>query len=416
MKPYLQLLALLALALLGALAWGALSADPGYLLVSIAGWSVESTVVGALVLLLAAAIVLRLAFVLLRSPFRLWRRRRRALARERLAGGVLALHEGRWKRADKLLKQAAGERSQHTAAILLAASSAQQQDDRERQLALLARLADDDSASVRLIVDAEALLRDGRPAVAAELLEAAAQSRSLPPRALELRVVCLQAAGRAAEALALLPELRRSRVREGAALEALENAVATAALQQAGNPGELDLVWNGLPRAQRLVPAVVAAYARGSQRHGKDDLGAAAIDAALGKHWDDDLAALYGRLAHGEPRPAIKRAEAWLAAHPASSGVLLALGQLCRREQLWGKAEDFLQRALGGRPAEAWEALGELYVDRGDHGRAQQALRNALLAARGEATPPVRALLGHEREQPALEARTSMGLPRLAED
>jgi HemY protein len=415
-KPYLQLLALLALALAGALAWGALSADPGYLLVSIAGWSVESTVVGALLLLIAAALLLRLLFALLRAPFRLWRRRRRTRARERLAGGVLALHEGRWKRADTLLRQAAGERSQQTAALLLAAQAAQQQGDRERQLALLGRLADADSASVRLIVDAEALLRDGRPAVANELLEAAAQSAALPPRALELRVQGLQAAGRAAEALALLPELRRSRVREGAALEALERTVAAAALQQAANPGERELVWNALARGLRVHPAVLAAYVRACRRQGSDDAGAAAIEAALGKHWDDDIAALYGQLAHGAPRSAIKRAEAWLAAHPASSGMLLALGQLCRREQLWGKAEEFLQRALAGRPAEAWEGLGELYIDRGDHGRAQQALRNALLAGRGEPTAPLRALLGHEREQPALEARTSMGLPRLADD
>lgn len=413
MRPYLQLLAVLALALLGAWAWPHLSADPGYLLLTFAGWSIEASLVGALLLLIALWAVVRLLVALLRGPFRLLRRRRRAQARERLATGQIALQRGEYRRAERLLKRAASDPVQRIAALLGVVEAARRRGDADALRRGVLKLAEADPFGAGALAEAEALIEAGDAPRAIELLERAAAEQAPSPAALVLRARALAAAGRAVDGLLLLPELKRRGGREGQPLQALEAELAAAALAQAVSASELEAVWDALPRAARAAPEVLEALARSAQRAGADGLAVSPIDKALERDWDERLAALWGGLDHTDLARAIKRAEGWLERHPESSGLLLSLGQLCRREQLWGKAEDFLHRALAGRSAEAWEALGALYLDRNDHARAQQALRNALLSGRGEAAQPVRALLSAPVEETIVEQRSSMGLPQL---
>ncbi len=413
MRPFLQLLGLLGLALLGAWSWRYLAADAGYVLVTFGGWSAEASLFAVLLLAILAWALLRLLIMLLRGPFRLLRRRRKAKARERLAGGVLALQQGYPKRAEKLLRRAAGDSVQRSAALLCAAECARQRGDDEGARRYLMELAEIDPHAVGAVAEARALLEAGNAQMAVELLQRAGAEKKPAPAALELQARALAAAGRAGEGLLLLPELRRLRGREGQSSELLETELAAAALQQATTALELDAVWDSLSRPTQSAVLVLRAFAASAHRLDRDAEAAGVLERCLDRDWDDGLASLWGALGHEDLRRAIKRGEKWLERQPESPGLLLALGRLCHREELWGKAEEFLQRALGGRPAEAWEALGQLYADRGDHGRAQQALRNAILSARGEATRPVRALLAAPREEASIEQRSSMGLPQL---
>ncbi len=47
-----------------------------------------------------------------------------------------------------------------------------------------------------------------------------------------------------------------------------------------------------------------------------------------------------------DARPQIERAERWTREHPTEPSAFYVLGALCAREQLWGKAQLALQRAL----------------------------------------------------------------------
>ena len=44
-------------------------------------------------------------------------------------------------------------------------------------------------------------------------------------------------------------------------------------------------------------------------------------------------------------------AERWLADHPRDARLLLALGRLCQRRQLWGKAQSYLEASLAVAPS-----------------------------------------------------------------
>ncbi|MGQ0801846.1 MAG: heme biosynthesis protein HemY [Pseudomarimonas sp.] len=414
MKLFRQVLILLALAVLGALVWHWLALDPGYVLVTFRGWSVESTLVVAIALGIVIGLLLRMLLWLLRAPFVGWRRRQRRIARGRLADGLMALEDGRWVQADRLLGKAAREESLRVPALLAAHRAAHARGQTERAIGLLAEAGMAGGQTQARLINVEHLIERGQFASAAELLEHAAVNDNLSPRGLELRVQALVGAGRAAEALDLLPALRASKIREGEALLKLEAHAIAAALLQTEGLGVLLARWKGLSKPQRKQAELIDAFARRAAMLGDADEAAAAIERALNKDWSETLARRYGELAHSDRSQAIRRAESWLAEHPGSPGIQLTLGNLCRAEQLWGKAEDYLLRALGGDvDAHVWEAMGELYAQQADDARARQAFANAVRASRGEACESVRRIHRIALEVTAYEERSSMGVPRL---
>ena len=75
----------------------------------------------------------------------------------------------------------------------------------------------------------------------------------------------------------------------------------------------------------------------------------------------------------------IERAERWLLEHPGDGRLLLALGRLCVRAELWGKAQNYLDASLSFEPGrESHLALARLF-ERLD--KPQDANRHYRLAA-----------------------------------
>ncbi len=70
------------------------------------------------------------------------------------------------------------------------------------------------------------------------------------------------------------------------------------------------------------------------------------IEAQLDRQWDSALLGFYGQLPGTDLVAAIARAEAWLPEHSADPHLLLALGRLCRKQRLWGKAQHYLEASL----------------------------------------------------------------------
>lgn len=418
MKRLAGLLALLALALLGAWLWRVVAADPGYVQIALHGWVIETTLVVALTALALALVAAWLALSLLRLPWRYWTRRRRHIARERLAGGLVALHEGRWARAERLLTRAASDPQHRLPALLGAARAAQSRGDAARADALLAQAGERGDTLVAALLAARQHQRHGNDAAITALFDPQPVA-ALPPRALEIYLKALAATGRAGEAVALIPSLRASRVLEGDALAEAEAALVAAALRQAADAPTLNATWSSLSRAQKKRAPIVAAYARRAVDLGEGEAGVAAVEAAMRHRWSPELAAIYSLLPRGAGRSPLKMAEGWLEQHPDDPGLLVTLARLCRREQIWGKAEDYLQRALEhGAGAIAWEELGHVHAAQHRAEAAADAFARALAAQRGEHAPArsERNLRERIAVQAEAEVRSDMGVPLLAHD
>ncbi|MGE5945094.1 MAG: heme biosynthesis protein HemY, partial [Betaproteobacteria bacterium] len=86
-----------------------------------------------------------------------------------------------------------------------------------------------------------------------------------------------------------------------------------------------------------------------------------AIDGGSAGESQSELALLYGNLQGGDQTGRIAKAEHWLRQFPGDAGLLLALGRMCLKQRLWGKAQSYLEASLSvGETREAHLELAML--------------------------------------------------------
>jgi HemY protein len=100
-------------------------------------------------------------------------------------------------------------------------------------------------------------------------------------------------------------------------------------------------------------------------------------------------------LPYGDPKASdaavrIRHCEKWLVEHPDDANLHLALGRLCAREELWGKARQHMIRSLELQPSVGgYDSLGQLLDRRGELDLATACFRNALRISQGESPVPL---------------------------
>jgi len=263
------------------------------------------------------------------------------------------------------------------------------------------------------------LRREGKSAEALALLVPESDKGTLTPGGWRELVLAALASGDTRRAREALAPLQKSGALGNRAYAALEAQVLAATIHAAADGASLNALWSQLPKAQRRVPAVIDAYARRAAAFGLTLPAMDEVESALRREWSPLLIETYGTLAGDDIEARLRRAEGWLDAHPNDANLLLTLGRMCVRLRLWGKARQYLGRALALAPAAAaWEALGDTFDGQGDAAQAQRCYRNALSFGRGEAVTPL--AQGPRTMQPdtqpiAVEERDQHGVPRLRE-
>ncbi|WP_449426682.1 heme biosynthesis HemY N-terminal domain-containing protein [Rhodanobacter umsongensis] len=416
MRLWRWILLLVIVAALAAFGWHWVAADPGYVLLRLRGWRVETTVVAAVLILLLAWGLLTALWRLLRWPFGAFSRRHRRLSQQRMSDGLTALIEGRHGDAERDLNRASRLDSLRGPALLAAAVAASRRGEHGRALEALSQASQSAPQAAR-VLRARLLRHEGKPAEALALLAPESDKGTLTPGGWRELALAALANGDIRRAREALDPLQRSGSLGSRAYVALEARVLTAAINAAPDGAALNTLWSQLPKAQRRVPAVIDAYARRASGFGLVLPAMDEVESALRREWSPLLIETYGSLPGDDVEPRLRRAEGWLDAHPNDATLLLTLGRMCVRLKLWGKAHQYLQRALALAPgAGAWEALGDAYAGQGDAAQAQRCYRNALAFARGEAVTPLaqRAQAGQLDTQPiAIEERDEHGVPRL---
>lgn len=387
------LLALVGALLLGAWLAPPLGEDPGYVLVRFQGWAFETTAVALALLAIVGYALLRILIWFFRLPGRTIRGAVEGRREARLERGLIAFAEGRWARAEKLLASGARGSTDPAAHYLAAARAAQAQGDdnaREDYLAL-ADAQGDQARFAAEITRAEFMLDDPWQAGAAvALLEGLQEERPRNPRVLDLLATGYRLQENWSDLRRLAPALKRAGELDAAGAATLVREAAEAELRTAPDPDRLEAAWTSLHRREHRDPVLVRAYAERALALGRGGQEAELVQKTIRRQWDERLVLVYGRLPVPDAGAALKRAEGWFKDHPEDGALMLTLGRLCRRAELWGKAREYLERSLTfSSRADTYRELAELMEQQGDTAGAMACYRNVLRLNRGDPVEPV---------------------------
>jgi HemY protein len=377
------LLGLFALAVALALA---LRLNTGYALLVWPPYRVELSLNLALLLLAAgfAVVYLLLRFIFgalgLPAQVRDFReRRRRENARSTLLEALEAFFEGRYGRAEKAAASAMESGESPLLGAVLAARAAHElrhYEQRDGYLARAEKLTPGDSA-MRIIAAAGMLLDQRRYQDALLALKALPEKHTA---ALRLELKAQQQARNWEQMLPLIDQLERRGVFDATqAGQFRRYAHAENLKRQALDRRALEECWQKIPTRQKRDAKVAAAAAQCFTALGSCAQANQIIEQALEVEWNSDLVALYAECAGLDAIRQIERAENWLKTNPRDAVLLLVLGKLCTQQQLWGKAQSYLEASLSLEPTySAHLALAQLHERLGNPDAARRHYRESL--------------------------------------
>ena len=279
--------------------------------------------------------------------------RTRSKLRQALNDALLAFFQGRYASAEKSAAAAlTGDETKGVAAIIAARSAHELGRFSEREQFLdQAKGAAPEVDQARLTTLADLLVSQERYGEALAVLNDLSERDARNLRLLKLKLQAEQAMRRWDEAIETVDAL----VNLGGVGPAEAAGVRRAAHlgnlnRNAQDAAALSGYWKQLPAEMRVDPAVAATAARYHLALGGTAEAQAIIEQALEREWNPSLVALYGEAAGTDALPQIERAEKWLRQHARDPALLLALGKLCMRQELWGKAQSYIEASLALEP------------------------------------------------------------------
>lgn len=400
----LLLIVLVALLIGTALSLG-LQYDLGYIRISLGNYLVETNFWVGLFGLAALVALILVTVALIRRLGRStgfvtgWLARgNERRARRRTTQGLLALAEGNWPRARKLLEASAGHADTPLINYLAAAQAAFESGDHDAVDTLLRRAFESTPGSDMAvgITQAQLQLAGNRLEQALATLIRLRKQAPHHPFVLKLLKNTYLRLEDWRELSRLLPELRkRDLIDQGEAAE-LERTTWHNLLQKAADDCKrqstetsaslepLTSLWDQLPGSMRRDEYTIRDYARLLAELGDEAQAETLLRKVLRNHWSDELINLYGRVKGLKPDEQLLTAEQWLKDRPNNAELLLALGRLSLRNELWGKAREYFETSLRlRRSRETMAELSRLNAHMGEEEASARLLMQGLVKDSG---------------------------------
>ena len=392
MKRSFLVVIAVVLALLAAAIAPVFKSDPGLVQIHFQGWTIETSV---LILALAAAVlwlVVHFIIRLWRMPAETARRVREQRALAQLEKGLLAFTEGDWSTAEKALEKSASSHGKTTARYLAAAQAADGQEAGDRAEWYLEQ-ADTRNRKQRFLVEltrARILTANGQYSAAIPILEGLQKNRKRHPQVLELLARCYDETGLWEPLQKILPVMQKAGIVDEARVAELKQHAAISELKQYPDAEALKAGWRGLPKDLQKSAEVVMVFADQAIRICAPELTEEVLRTSLKHEWNSTLLIPYGEPGADDTPRRMKQCEKWLKDHPEDPWLNLALGRLCAREELWGKARHHMIRSLEIEPSVGgYDSLGQLLERKGELEISMACFRNALRMNQGKNPLPL---------------------------
>ncbi len=368
--------------------------DPGLAFFSYKQWSVEMPLWFAVVALIGVLLIFYfitqfsdgISHLIYRFKSWLqWRRKHKAYSKTNR--GFMELLEGRYKNAEHDLLEGLSQSDAPLVNYLALAKVAHEQTAFDRRDAYLrkAHASAPDADIVIGLTQAKLLFNQGQLEQALAILK---HLKTLAPKhevVLKLLERVYIHLGDWQALLALLPSLYKAGVVNREQLLMLEKNTYEEMLKSFNyRDAELNALhelWAKIPRKFQKDPNVIACYVK-QLLHYPDDGKEIEyiIYKTLKKSWNKDLAKLYGLVKTTDPKKQLSHAEDLLKEYPNEPALLLSLGRISVRSQLWGKARSYFQESLNlEASAETFAEYGKLLEYLGDSMAAMESYRDGLI-------------------------------------
>lgn len=376
--------------------------DSGYVLLAYENMTFESTLWGLFLLALLflgsiwlLMLVLRVVFGVTSFIYPLTAKAKERQARKLTTRGFVEFTQGHWKKAEKYLSQAADSGDSPLLNYLAAARAAHETGDMEASAEYL-RKADHKEPGAELaigITQAQLQLASGQ---LEQALATLTRLNKQQPRHAYVLKMLKQAYFRLNDwqsLAALLPQLKKLKVVNDEEYRELELKSYSALFQQAYSNGRglpasdqrikpASQVWSALSSAQRKDPVMIHRYAECLAQLGSEEKAIALLRENLNRFYSSDMILLYGKLHGKDTSKQLHFAETMLSERPNDADLLLSLGRLALRNELWGKAKEYFEASLRHhKRVDTYNELGRLLAQMDDHEASTRYFQEGLLLA-----------------------------------
>ncbi len=378
MLKSIKIILLVALLLLTAWLTPQLLKNPGLIQIELFGYQIQMTAIAAGILLALVFLAIWLVYGLLKAPKKAINHLSANHSRKKFARGLLALSEGKWAQAEKLLLASVQKSPTPELSYMAAARAAVAQHDLTRAEAHLdaAEAVIDNPLTVDL-TRCEIWIKSGQADRALPLLAGILKTYPNNPRAVHLQTQAsqqtqnwklLQQTIPKAEKLALINHQQSNELKKQVTLELFAGAE---------NAEQLQDLWHGLSKKQQAKYSHT--YCENGLRLGAYQEITSYIEKAQKYHFDDQLVVYWSDLPFNLNHR-LKVAERWLVQRPKNSAVLLCNAKLHVAKKQWDQAESLLLQVLKIQPSqEVNQLLGLIYQEQGQSDKALNHFRESVL-------------------------------------
>ena len=366
--------------------------DPGYVLIAIHHWTIETTVWVAIIGLVLIFIILHLFLLLLHWVIHIptswsdWLAKRRVQhAQATTRRGLIEFSEGHWQQAKNHLIKALPDTEIPLLNYLTAARAAQEMGDNKLRDDYL-RDAQQSMPEAKIAVEltqAQLQLANRQWEQALATLRHLQDLAPHHPYVLKLLMQLYVEVKDWPQLIALLPELKRNKVVSGNEYQRLQHQAYLQHLidliKQNQSPALTEFIAS-LPKNLSHDSDLMAEYSRYLLRENQDVKAEALLRRCLSKQFDEQLITIYGHVNSNDNQ--LNFVESLLKNQPHSAALYLCLGRLAKTQNLWGKAKMYFEQSLEfGVAPETYLELGNLLEQLTDPAGACVAYQKGLILA-----------------------------------
>ena len=375
----LLLLSLLAL-LMGVFVISLIETEPGYVLIAIGGYTIESSVWFAIAVLILALLIFYASLRLLRKlalshgSFKLWLEFRGSKRSAKLVNdGIINWIEGNWEKSRIFFLKSVKHSETPLLNYLMAARASYKLGENERVFEYLqAAEKSDGNAGIAIeLTQAEMRLEAGQYEQALATLVRARRNAERHPYVLELLCKAYLGLKDWKSLLKLLEEVKKYKVLSPKKLIDIEQSIYLGVLQlrlDSVDPvEELSSRWGKIPMNIRdeipLIHQYIVLLINNSAYARAEDL----LFSTLRHKWDASLIKLVSFIEEGDVKRRFKILKEWLPERANDGDLLLSLGKLAVNLDFFDEAREFFLKSLSTNPSpEVCMELGNLSALLGD--------------------------------------------------